>query len=120
MIASISGRSLSESAPAGVAAKANPAAASAAAVREKRRNGMTILLAGSMSELLRSVIHNIVRLDPAGRAGGETFLCAQRKLPRGADVAVVERFLRRIKIGVRLIALARVGDRKLAVAERRG
>src|SRR6185312_11084509 len=120
MIASTSGRSLSESAPAGVAAKANPAAASAAAARERRRNGMAILLARSMSELLRFVIHNIVRLDPAGRAGGKSFLRAQRKLPRGADIAGIERFLRGIKIGVRLIALAGIGDRKLAVAEGRG
>src|SRR5579885_481505 len=116
MIASISGRSWSDSAPAGVAMNAKAAAANAAA-KEKRRSNITILLRQNMSQLRGLVIHNIVRLNPAGRAGGEGFLRAQRKLPRGTDVAVVEGFLCGRKIGVRLIAFARIGDRELAVAE---
>src|SRR5581483_4670453 len=102
MIASISGRSLSDNAPAGVAIKAKVAAAKTAA-KERRRSNIAILLGQNMSQLRGLVVHNIVRLDPAGRAGREGFLRAQRKLPRGTDVAAVEGFLRGRKIGVRLI-----------------
>src|SRR6185312_7312017 len=120
MIASISGRSLSESAPAGVDAKAKAAAANAAIGSVKRRFSIAILLGRSMSELLRFVIHNIVRLDPAGGSGRKTLLRAQRKLPRGADITAIEGGLRGKKIGVRLVALARIGDGKLAITDRSG
>src|SRR6185437_3073387 len=118
MIASISGRSLSESAPAGVAMKPNPAAARmAATVRERRRCGITVLPRRSRSELLWFIVYDVVGLNPTGGTGGKTLLRAERKLPRGANIAAIKGGLCRIKIGVRLIALARVGDREFPIAD---
>src|SRR5688572_5760860 len=69
--------------------------------------------------LQRLGTHDVVSLDPAGRADGEPRLGAGSEVAGGLAVAAQEGGLGGREIGLRIVSLPAIGHRELGKAERR-
>src|SRR5262249_36657380 len=96
------------------AGNATAAAMNTAAIGASE-NRIVVILSQSTPDIRRLVAGDVVRLGPSRRSDRETGLGASGNLARSAQVAAVERRLRRGEIGMGEVALAGIGDRKLGV-----